>query len=115
MIRGRKGPRNLVFEECGNIESTLETSSRLIVFSDSHQHLTIEETLIVDEPHNEDIITYQVTQHPQQENADITLRRSTRERKPTISSNYIVYLQEYDIDISARDDPITFFTSHEWK
>ena len=49
-----------------------------------------------------------VTQHPQQENVDITLRRSTREMRPAISSNYVVYLQEYDIDIGAKDDPVTF-------
>ena len=42
------------------------------------------------------------------ENVDITLRRSTRERRPTISSDYVVYLQEYDIDIGVEDDPITF-------
>ena len=49
-----------------------------------------------------------VTQHPQQENVDITLRRSTREMRPTISSDYVVYLQEYDIDIGVEYDPITF-------
>ena len=49
-----------------------------------------------------------VTQHPQQENVDITLRRSTREMRPAISSNYVVYLQEYDIDIGVEYDLITF-------
>ena len=49
-----------------------------------------------------------VIQHPQQENVDITLRRSTRERKLAISSDYVVHLQEYDIDIGVEDDPIMF-------
>ena len=49
-----------------------------------------------------------VIQHPQQGNVDITLRRSTTERRSTISFDYVVYLQEYDIDIGVEDDPITF-------
>ena len=70
--------------------------------------MTIQETPIVNEPHHEDILVDSVVQHPQQGNVDITLRRSTRERRPAISSDYVVYLQEYDIDIGVDDDPITF-------
>ena len=53
-------------------------------------------------------ITRILIQHPQKENDGIILRRSIRERRAAISSDYIGYLQEYDIDISARDDLITF-------
>ena len=49
-----------------------------------------------------------VIQDPQQENVDITLRRFTRKGRPAISFDYVVYLQEYDIDIGVEDDPITF-------
>ncbi|RVW84849.1 hypothetical protein CK203_048603 [Vitis vinifera] len=66
------------------------------------------EAPIVNEPHHENILVDLVIQHPQQENVDITLRRSTRERKLAISSNYVVHLQEYDIDIGVEDDPIMF-------
>ncbi|KAL6318078.1 hypothetical protein AAG906_035223 [Vitis piasezkii] len=57
---------------------------------------------------HEDIMVDSIIQHSQQGNVDITLRRSTRERKSAIFSDYVVYLQEYDIDISVEDDPITF-------
>ena len=97
-----------MFKERHNIEPTLESSSGLIIFPDSHQDLTVQETLVVNEPHHEDILVDSVMQQPQQGNVDITLRRSTRERRSTISSDYVVYLQEYDIDIGVEDDPITF-------
>ena len=108
VISGSNGPQNLVFEERDNIEPSPKTSSRWIVLPDSHQDLIIHEATIVDEPHHKDIITYQVTQHLQQESVDLTLRRSIRERRSAISFYYILCLQEYDIDISARDDHITF-------
>ena len=34
------------------------------------------------------------------------LRRSTRERRSTISDDYVVYLQEHEFDMSLEDDPI---------
>ncbi|RVW51337.1 Copia protein [Vitis vinifera] len=74
----------------------------------SHQDLTIQETPVLNEPHHEDILVDSVIQHPKQGNVDITLRRSTRDRRFIISSYYVVYLQEYDIDIGVEDDPITF-------
>ena len=46
--------------------------------------------------------------HPQIEDVDITLRRSSRTRKPAIFSDYVVYLQESDMDIGVEDDPVTF-------
>jgi len=47
-------------------------------------------------------------QHDPQENVDAALRRSTRVRKSTIPSDYIVYLQESDYNIRAENDPKTF-------
>jgi len=49
-----------------------------------------------------------VEQYDPQENVDATLRRSTRVRKSTIPSYYIVYLQESDYNIGAKNDPETF-------
>ena len=40
-----------------------------------------------------------VEQQDPQENDDSTLRRSITERKLTIPSNYVVYLQEADFNI----------------
>ena len=81
LISGSSEPRDSVFEENRNIEPTLESSSGLIVSLDSHQDLTIEEALIINKPYREDIPIDPVIQHPQQKNIDITLRRSTRERR----------------------------------
>ena len=54
-----------MFEKRYNIEHTLESSSRLIIFPDSHQDSTIQETQVVNEPHHEDILVDLVIQHPQ--------------------------------------------------
>jgi len=47
-------------------------------------------------------------QHDPQKNVDATLRRSTRVRKSTIPSDYIVYLLESDYNIGAENNPETF-------
>ncbi|KAH9657228.1 Integrase catalytic domain-containing protein [Citrus sinensis] len=39
---------------------------------------------------------------------DVPLRRSERIRRPTISDDYVVYLQEHDFDANSSSDPITF-------
>ena len=39
---------------------------------------------------------------------DSTLKRSTRERKSVIPSTYVVYLQEFDFNIGAKNDLETF-------
>lgn len=42
---------------------------------------------------------------------EAALKRSKRVRKPTISNNYVAYLQEYDFDICIVKDPVTFSQS----
>ena len=49
-----------------------------------------------------------VEQQDPQENVDQTLRRSTRIRKSSIPNDYIVYLQEYDYNVGAENDPESF-------
>ena len=49
-----------------------------------------------------------VEQHAPQENVDTTLRRSARMKKSAIPNDYIVYLQEFDYNIGAENDPETF-------
>ncbi|KAL6340144.1 hypothetical protein AAG906_040580 [Vitis piasezkii] len=41
------------------------------------------------------------------------LRRSQRERRPAISNDYVVYLQESDFDIGIRKDPVLFSQAME--
>ena len=42
------------------------------------------------------------------ENVEPTLRKSTREKRSAIPSNYVVYLQESGYNIGAENDPETF-------
>ena len=49
-----------------------------------------------------------VDQHNPLENVEPTLRRSARERKSAISSDYVVYLQESDFNVGVVNDPETF-------
>ena len=69
----------------------------------------------VDQVANEEIpeiveqpIEQQVDQRIPQENDEATLRRSTRVRKSAIPNDYIVYLQELDYNIGAKNDPEMF-------
>ena len=57
------------------------------------------------------------TQQPQ----EVPLRRSTRERRSAIPDDYIVFLQEHEVDVNlAEDDPINLqqvlqsSNSHKW-
>jgi hypothetical protein len=38
----------------------------------------------------------------------VALRRSQRERRSTISDEYVIYLQESDFDLGLSKDPISF-------
>ncbi|RVW28694.1 Retrovirus-related Pol polyprotein from transposon TNT 1-94 [Vitis vinifera] len=49
----------------------------------------------------------EVTQQPQEPQVQVPLRRSTRERRSTISDDYVVYLQEHELDMGLEDDPIS--------
>ena len=64
MISGDNKSRHFVFEERHNIEPTLESSSRLITFPDSHQDMTIQEAPVANEPYHENIIVDSIIQHP---------------------------------------------------
>ena len=55
-----------------------------------------------------EIVEQMVEQHDPPENVEPTLRKSTRERRSAIPSNYVVYLQESDYNIGAENDPETF-------
>ena len=62
-----------------------------------------------------EIVEQPVEQHDHQENVNTTLRRSTRARKTTIPSDYVVYLQEYDYNIGVENDPETFLQAISFK
>jgi hypothetical protein len=54
------------------------------------------------------VVSENVAQPPLAVGQEATLRRSSRIRKSSIPSDYIVYIQESDFDIGEYDDPITF-------
>ncbi|RVX19364.1 Retrovirus-related Pol polyprotein from transposon TNT 1-94 [Vitis vinifera] len=62
----------------------------------------------------------EVTQQPQEPQVQVPLRRSTRERRSTISDDYVVYLQEHEFDMGLENDPILVnqvkqsFVSKKW-
>ena len=71
---------------------------------------------LVDQVANEEIpeiveqpIKQQVDQQIPQENDETALRRSIRVRKSAIPNDYIVYLQELDYNIGAKNDLETFY------
>ena len=81
MISDSGQPRNLAFEENHISGPTFEASDRLIIFQYSHQDLTIREQSVIEEPHHHgDIPLDPIIQLSQQENVDITLKRSDRIR-----------------------------------
>ena len=49
----------------------------------------------------------EVTQQPQEPQVQVPLRRSNRERRSTISDDYVVYLPEHEFDMGREDDPIS--------
>ena len=53
---------------------------------------------------NEIINNDPIMEEPQQS----TLRRSQRERRPAITDDYVVYLQESDYDIGTSKDLVSF-------
>jgi hypothetical protein len=45
---------------------------------------------------------------PLQNAEEVELRKSSRIRRPAISTDYVVYLQEFDFDVGPKDDPSVF-------
>ena len=52
-----------------------------------------------EEPHQE------IVEEPQRPQPEVSLRRSTRERRKAISDDYTVFLQEHEFDTGLEDDP----------
>jgi len=45
---------------------------------------------------------------------ETTLRRSTREKRPAISNDYVVYSVEKECDLSVDKDPLSFKQGMNW-
>jgi len=93
-------------------EGTVPTSSyKLVVFGNTHQNRATQAPHQVDhileiEQHQTQNVEQPVEQHPK--GMDVTLRRSTRIKKPAIPSDYQVYLQKSQYDFRVENDPQSF-------
>ncbi|RVW34949.1 Retrovirus-related Pol polyprotein from transposon TNT 1-94 [Vitis vinifera] len=109
-LSGRQPLRKVVFEEESVSVPIIATGYGHIMFDDTIQNVQ-PITEIVDTPEIpptqvvEPVQVHQeVTQQPQ---VQVPLRKSTRERRSTISDDYVVYLHEHEFDMGLEDDPIS--------
>ncbi|RVW81995.1 Retrovirus-related Pol polyprotein from transposon TNT 1-94 [Vitis vinifera] len=112
-LSGRESLRKVVFEEEFVNIPIITTGHGHIMFNDTIQNVQ-SITGIQDTPEippaqvMESIQVHQeVTQQPQEPQVQMPLRRFTRERRSTISDDYVVYLQEHEFDMGLEDDPIS--------
>ncbi|KAL6311270.1 hypothetical protein AAG906_016241 [Vitis piasezkii] len=112
-LSGREPLRKVVFEEEFVNIPIITTGHGHIMFNDTIQNVQ-SITGIQDTPEippaqvMEQIqVLQEVTQQPQEPQVQVPLRRSTRERRSTISDDYVVYLQEHEFDMGLEDDPIS--------
>ena len=112
--------------EKNQYEGAVPTSSyKLVVFSDTHQNCVTQAPHQVDhvledpvEQHQTQNVEQLFEQHQTQDveqpveqqpkGVDVTLRRSTRIKKPVIPSDYHVYSQESQYDFGVENDPESF-------
>ena len=121
LISGSDRFQDIVYEK-DHIDAQPSTSSdRLIVIQNAPQVQTGDRQPIIEAPQiandnpvdqvvqdSPEIIEQPIEQRDPHENVDLTLRRSTRVRKTTIRSDYVVYLQESDYNIGVENDPKRF-------
>ncbi|KAL5541407.1 hypothetical protein UlMin_043451 [Ulmus minor] len=105
---GRNQARNIVFEEEEGSTIAFDNVQVSLPIIDQEVNLDPQPTNNIVRPliANEDIAPEEQTQQPQE---NMPLRRSTRERRNAISDDYIVYLQEHEVESGMmEDDPINF-------
>ncbi|CAL9094312.1 unnamed protein product, partial [Musa textilis] len=121
MISGSNQFRNIVSAH-DHIESQPSTSNdRLVIVNNTPQVQTgveqpiieipqVVDNILIDQPVQELQQTPEQLVEPQvpQGNIGTTLRRSTRNKRSAIPSDYVVYLQESDYNIGVENDPETF-------
>ncbi|KAL5562820.1 hypothetical protein UlMin_032567 [Ulmus minor] len=94
---GRNQARNIVFEEEEGSTIAFDNVQVSLPIIDQEVNLDPQPTDNIVQPliANEDIAPEEQTQQPQE---NMPLRRSTRERRNAISDDYIVYLQEREVE-----------------
>ena len=112
-LSGRESLRKVVFEEESISIPIITTGLGHIIFDDTIQNVQpitkIVDTLEIlpTQVMKPVQVHEEVTQQPQEPQVQVPLRRSTRERRSTISDDYVVYLQEHELDMGLEDDPIS--------
>ncbi|RVW16631.1 Retrovirus-related Pol polyprotein from transposon TNT 1-94 [Vitis vinifera] len=107
----REPLRKVVFEE--ESVSIPTTGHSHIMFDDTIQNVQsiteIQDTLEIPPTQVMEPIQVheEVTQQPQEPQVQVPLRKSTRERRSTISHDYVVHLEEHEFDMGLEDDPIS--------
>ncbi|KAL5545114.1 hypothetical protein UlMin_008898 [Ulmus minor] len=98
---GRNQARNIVFEEEEGSTIAFDNVQVSLPIIDQEVNLDPQPTDNIVQPliANEDIAPEEQTQQPQE---NMPLRRSTRERRNAISDDYIVYLQEHEVETAKR-------------
>ena len=100
---GSDFPRTIEFEE---IKEPVGKSIGELVAIPRDIPTVMEEQSIIKQPFHEEQIH---KESPAQNSLEqVGVRRSLRIRKSTISSDYLVYLQESDFDVGPKDDPSSF-------
>ncbi|RVW38473.1 Retrovirus-related Pol polyprotein from transposon TNT 1-94 [Vitis vinifera] len=114
-LSGREPLRKVVFEEEFVNIPIITTGHGHVMFNDTIQNVQsitgIQDTpeippAQVMEPIQVHQEVTQQPQEPQEPQVQVPLRKSTRERRSTISDDYVVYLQEHEFDMGLEDDPI---------
>ena len=80
------------------------TSNKIVVPIVVEQPNNIKQQINEPSLHNNMVTIEQMVEEPQ----GVALRRSQRERRSSISDEYVVYLQESDFDIGLSKDLISF-------
>lgn len=127
---GRNPVRDIVFEEEAGViplpTTTFDQSQVPIpviareVISDPQPDNVVQDNIVQTPIQDEVIVPEEQTLQPQPQES-VPLRRSTRERRFAFSDDYIVYLQEHEVENGmSKDDPINFrqamesSNSHKW-
>ncbi|KAL0382894.1 UNVERIFIED_CONTAM: Retrovirus-related Pol polyprotein from transposon TNT 1-94 [Sesamum calycinum] len=101
--------KDIFFEE-ENINIPMDTSDIIKDFDLNSINGAIDQDNVI-EPPIQETVTEEQTLTPQE---PLPLRRSTRERRSALPDDYIVFLQEHEVDIGMmKDDPINFHQAME--
>ena len=109
--RGDKVRDFLFEEECVNILIVVINNDQTSIH-DIIQEANLDQDNVEEPPiQNQEIVSEEQILHPEE---PMLLRRSTRERRSGVPNDYIIFLQEHEVDIGmAEDDLINFHQAME--